>query len=88
MSKTEDWLDNPYRTIIEYCEVFAMHGGKVMTALEDLERRIKTSSNEVAAARIDKSIKFVKENYGAELKLKNYLIQGGIVENMKQNLKD
>jgi len=82
------WIDNPYRTIIEYAELQIMRGGAtVMNALDNLELKFKDTDNEVAKERVQNVIRYVRSTYDKRyLKTKNYLLQGMIIEDLKQNI--
>lgn len=87
MSKTENWLDNPFRTIIEYCELKVMRGGKVMECLEELEILTGDTPNKVVKDRLKRAIDYVVENHSPLYKISNYIVQAGIIEDLKVNLK-
>ena len=82
------WIDNPYRTIVEHAELQIMRGGAtVKGALENLETQFDSTDNEVAKERVQYVINYVTENYDKRyLKTKNYLLQGAIIQDLKQNL--
>ena len=82
------WIDNPYRTIVEYAELQIMRGGAtVMNALDNLELKFEDTNNEVAKERVQDVITYVRSNYDKRyLTTKNYLLQGMIIQDLKQNI--
>lgn len=78
---TKQWLENPYRTIIEFCENKAMNGDRVIDTLKDLQKLVTKTENEVAKKRIEEITEAVKL-FPAHM-VKNYLVQGGIIEQLK-----
>jgi len=82
------WSDNPYRTIIEICEVRAMRGIPVVDTLKDLAKGVVGYREGKATSRIEEALGFVIKNFKGQYKLKNYLVQGTIINEMKKELKD
>jgi len=82
------WIDNPYRTIIEHAELQIMKGGTtVKGAIEDLEQMLEKTDNEVAKERVSYVLNHLEDSYDARyLRTKNYLLQGMIIQYLKQNL--
>jgi hypothetical protein len=81
---TENWLDNPYRTIIQFCEMKVVRGYTVIESLKEL-KGLNNSRNPAAQKLFDVATKFVKADKA--YKIRNYLIQGAIIESMKKELK-
>lgn len=91
MSKLTEWLDNPFRTIIEFTELKAVRGETVISSLGTLKELMTNTpaKNEVAEVRITKAIDFVKEKFSEEtLNDTDPIVQGGIIVVMKLKLKE
>ncbi len=91
MSTITNWLDNPFRTIIEFAEINTALGGTVISALNKLKDLTTntTAKNEIAELRIEKAINFIKEKFSEEtLNDTDPVIQGGIIVVMKLKLKE
>jgi hypothetical protein len=77
---------NRYKTIIDFCESRVMKGGTVIESLEDLVVAFKNRGvkNELVEKGLDTATRLVKAD--KTHKIKNYLIQGFIVETMRREL--
>lgn len=67
---TRDWLDNPYRSIIEYAQMFVRQNRTVDEALDELETMLKSggAQNEVAEKRIANAKRFVAEEFPEDIR--------------------
>lgn len=83
------WIENPYRTIIEYAELQIMKGGGITVshALDNLELMFENADNEIAKERVAYVKKYLEDNYMTRyLTTKNYLVQGMIIQDLKENI--
>ena len=83
---TDQWLNTPYRTIIEFCEMKVVRGYTVIESLKELKVAFKNSGrkNEVVEKGFVTAMKFVRADKAHTIR--NSLIQGVIIESMKKEL--
>jgi len=84
------WLDNPFRTIIEYAQMKAMRGMTVIDAFKELQTMMKDApaENKVAEERIEKAIKYVEDKFGILMEDEDLNVQASIITALKIGLKE
>lgn len=84
------WLENPCRTIVEYGELQVMQKQSTFKgSLTELKEKLDETDNEYAKMRVRYVLELVDKHIDKKmLRLKNYLIQGTIVEQVKSLLEN
>lgn len=81
-----NWLDNPYRTIIEMCEYSLVNEGKsIYDSLTKLLTELRDSDvdNPIVDRRISDALSYVTKNYNnEELNSKSFMTQNVILAKM------
>ena len=84
------WLDNPCRTIVEYAQLQVMQRkNTVRGSLMDLKYTLDMSHNEYAKVRLNHILELMDKHIDKKISgFNNYLIQGTIIEQVKDLLEN